>query len=278
MQSTSLALLGTAALPLVIGAYVGSLPEATPIPALPTVTLVADDYSIASPDTLQAGAVTLKLVNRGNEFHHVWVGRLDGGRTVEDLLAAMKTPGPLPAWVRDMGGPNAPAPGGGESNATLTLTPGSYFVACVIPGPDGVPHLMKGMIRPLTVVRTPKPAADPVGDMIITLLDYSFTLSAPLTPGKHLIEVRNSGAQPHEIELVRLAPGKTAEEVLAWVHKPEGTPPGLPLGGVAPLGRGGVNWFEVDLEPGKYAVICFLPDMKDGKPHFMHGMVREIEV
>jgi hypothetical protein len=277
MQSTSLALLGTAALPLVLGAYVGSLPEATPAPSLPTVTLVADDYSITSPDTLQAGAVTLKLVNKGKEFHHVWVARLEAGKTVEDLLAAMKTPGPLPAWVREMGGPNAPAPGG-ESNATLTLTPGSYFVACVIPGPDGVPHVMKGMIRPLTVVKAAKPAADPVGDVTMTLLDYSFTLSGPLTPGKHLIEVRNNGAQPHEIELVRLAPGKTVQEALAWLHKPEGTPPGLPLGGVAPLGRGGVNWFEVDLEPGKYALICFLPDMKDGKPHFMHGMVQEIEV
>jgi hypothetical protein len=277
MQFTSLALLGTAALPLVLGAYVGSLPEAPAVPALPTVTLVADDYSIASPDTLQAGAVTLRLVNQGKEFHHIWVGRLDGGKTVEDLLGAMKTPGPLPAWVRDMGGPNAPAPGG-ESNATVTLSPGSYFVACVIPSADGVPHLMKGMIRPLTVVKTAKPAANPVGDVTMALHDYSFTLSRPLTAGKHLIEVRNNGQQPHEIELVRLAPGKTAQEVLAWIHQPEGAPPGLPLGGVAPLGRGGVNWFEVDLEPGRYALICFLPDSKDGKPHFMHGMVQEIEV
>ncbi len=277
MQSTSLALLGIAALPLMLGAYAGSLPEEAPGPALPTITLVADDYTISSPDTVQSGALTLRLISKGKEFHHIWVGRLEQGKTVEDLLAAMKTPGPLPAWVKDMGGPNAPAPGG-ESNATVTLTPGSHFVACVIPGADGVPHLMKGMIRPLTVVQAPKPAADPVGDVTMTLHDYSFTLSRPLTAGKHLIEVRNNGGQPHEIELVRLVPGKTAQEVLAWVHKPEGTPPGLPLGGVAPLGRGGVNWFEVDLEPGKYALICFLPDSKDGKPHFMHGMVQEIEV
>ncbi|MBA3260206.1 MAG: hypothetical protein H0T68_12175 [Gemmatimonadales bacterium] len=47
---------------------------------------------------------------------------------------------------------------------------------------------------------------------------------------------------------------------------------------MAPLERGGVNWIEVDLEPGKYALICFLPDAKDGKPHFTHGMMQEIEV
>ncbi len=277
MQSTSLALLGTAALPLALGAFASILPKASDAPALPTVTLVADDYSVASPDTIEAGAVTLRLVNKGKEFHHIWVARLKQGKTVEDLLGAMKTHGPLPAWVRDMGGPNAPAPGG-ESNATVNLAPGSYVVACLIPSADGVPHIMKGMVRPLRVVAAKNPAADPVGDVTMVLHDYSFTLSRPLTAGRHLVEVRNNGAQPHEIELVRLAPGKTAQEVLAWVHKPEGTPPGLPLGGVAPLGRGGVNWFEVDVEPGKYALICFLPDMKDGKPHFLHGMVQEIEV
>lgn len=110
------------------------------------------------------------------------------------------------------------------------------------------------------------------------LHDFSFTLAGPLTAGKRVIAVRNEGAQPHEVELVRLAPGKTAEEMLAWVHKPEGTPPGLPLGGVAPLARGGEAWFEVELEAGRYALICFVPDAKDGKPHFAHGMLQEIEI
>jgi uncharacterized cupredoxin-like copper-binding protein len=57
-----------------------------------------------------------------------------------------------------------------------------------------------------------------------------------------------------------------------------GSPPGLPLGGVAPLARGEVAWFEVDLQPGKYALICFLPDAKNGKAHYEHGMVQEIDV
>jgi hypothetical protein len=36
--------------------------------------------------------------------------------------------------------------------------------------------------------------------------------------------------------------------------------------------------FTADFVPGKYALICFLPDAKDGKPHFMHGMVQEVTV
>ena len=39
------------------------------------------------------------------------------------------------------------------------------------------------------------------------------------------------------------------------------------------------NWVSVNLEPGKYALICFIPDQRgDGKPHFMHGMTKEFEV
>lgn len=277
MNLATLALLGTASLPLVLGAHAGGLPTPARTPDLPTVTIITNDYTVTAPDTLPAGAVTLRMVNEGKEFHHIWVARLAPGKTADDLLAAMKTPGPLPAWVEDMGGPNAPAPGG-VSNATLALAPGSYILACVIPGPDGVPHIMKGMIRPLQVVAKGRPAASPVGDVTMTLHDYSFTLSRPLAAGKQVIEVRNNGAQTHEIELVRLAPGKTAQEMLTWIHHPEGAPPGLPLGGVAPLGRGGVNWFEVELEPARYALICFLPDAKDGKPHFEHGMVQEIEI
>jgi hypothetical protein len=34
----------------------------------------------------------------------------------------------------------------------------------------------------------------------------------------------------------------------------------------------------VTLEPGRYALICFLPDRGDGKAHFEHGMVQEFDV
>jgi hypothetical protein len=277
MKSTTLALLGAAALPLVLGAYIGR-PSAKPASRkLRAVTIVATDYRLEAPDTLPAGATTFRLVNQGKEFHHLWVARLEQGKTVADLLDALETHGPLPAWVRELGGPNAPAPGG-EAIGTVALTPGSYVVACLIPSDDHIPHLAKGMIRPLTVVPADRPEAPPAADVTMTLHDYTFTLSRPLTAGLRTIEVSNEGAQAHEIELVQLAPGKSARDVLAWLHTPDGAPPGLPLGGVAPLSVQGVAWFEVDLAAGRYALICFLPDSKDRKPHFEHGMVQEIEV
>ena len=36
--------------------------------------------------------------------------------------------------------------------------------------------------------------------------------------------------------------------------------------------------FTVDLVPGDYALLCFVPDMHDGKPRLMHGMVKPFTV
>ena len=273
MRTLSLALLGLAAIPLSLGSLALRGPGSPPV----SVAVTATDYALAAPDTLPEGAVTFRLTNQGKELHHLWVIRLEQGKSLTDLVAAAKA-GNFPAWARSMGGPNAPRPEGGEANATLVLAAGRYVLACGIPSPDGVPHFMKGMMRPLTVVPARDAASAPKADITMSLRDYSFVLSGTTAAGHRVIEVRNDGGQTHEVELVQLAPGKSVHDVLAWLEKPVGPPPGLPLGGVSPLARGGVASFEVELAPGRYGMICFLPDAKDGKAHHEHGMIQEFEV
>jgi hypothetical protein len=273
MRALFVPLLGLAAIPLALGSL--ALRAGSPSPV--SVAVTATDYALAAPDTLPEGAVTFHLTNQGKEFHHLWVIRLEQGKTIGDLVSAVKS-GAFPAWARSMGGPNAPRPGGGEASATLVLAPGRYVLACGIPSPDGVPHFMKGMMRSLAVVPTPGAAGAPQADLTMSLRDYSFALSGAPAAGRHVIEVRNDGEQTHEVELVRLAPGKSVYDVLAWIEKPEGPPPGLPLGGISPMARGGVASFEVEFAPGRYGMICFLPDAKDGKAHHEHGMIQEFEV
>ena len=48
--------------------------------------------------------------------------------------------------------------------------------------------------------------------------------------------------------------------------------------GTTDLDRGEVNIVTADFEPGEYALLCFVPDVKDGKPHTEHGMIRQITV
>ncbi len=137
MRFRPLALLGAAALPLALGAYVRVHETRTPV-AVPTVTMIARDYAIDGPDSLPSGAVTLRLLSRGKELHHLWIARLEGGRTVADLLDSVSARRALPAWAHQVGGPNAPAPGG-EARATVTLAAGNYVVACLIPAPTAFP-------------------------------------------------------------------------------------------------------------------------------------------
>ena len=115
-------------------------------------------------------------------------------------------------------------------------------------------------------------------DVVAQLDDYKFELSQPITAGKRTIKVENRAAQPHEIFLLQLAPGAKAEDFVKWVEKQNGPPPGKPLGGTTMIEKGGVNYVTADFAPGEYALICFMPDAKDGKPHFAHGMIQQITV
>jgi hypothetical protein len=112
-------------------------------------------------------------------------------------------------------------------------------------------------------------------DVTMTLNDYGFELSRPLSRGRHVVRVRNTARQPHEVFVARLAPGKTTADALAWLEKMDGPPPLQPMGGVVGLATGVANDIALDLAPGEYGLFCFIPDAKDGKPHVAHGMVRQ---
>jgi hypothetical protein len=242
------------------------------------VTVTASSYHFAAPDTVPAGLTTLHLVTQGAEAHQVALMRISGGKTFADFLAAIKQPGPPPPWVTPAGGVNPPRPGD-SANAMIVLEPGTYALLCFLPAADGVPHVVKGMFKELTVVRSDKPsAAEPVTPDTLTLSDYAFTASAPITAGEHTFMVRNLGPQPHEIMFVRLMPGSTAVQAAAWFEKPVGPPPGEALSGVFALSAGQHAFFTIAFTPGEYALICFIPDAKDAAPHFAHGMIRQITV
>jgi hypothetical protein len=259
-------------------------PPATPTASASTpvpVTVTATDFKLEMPAKVAAGAVTLRLVNNGKELHQAQIVRLDQGKTLADFEQAMKHEGPPPSWVKFLGGPNGIAPGQ-EVTSTSTLTPGNYVALCLIPGTDGVPHLMKGMIQPFEVTgeTAAGAAALPVAGDTVRLSDYSFTSSRPLMAGPRTILVENTGAQPHELVLLRLAPGKTVEDFGKWATTGgmQGPPPAMPLGGVGVIDPGGQGVFSAELAPGDYGLICFVPDAKDGKLHLMHGMIKQIKV
>jgi hypothetical protein len=241
------------------------------------VQVTAEDFKFDAPDAIPAGLTEFRFLNKGPSLHHMAILKLSGGKTVEDLRAALANPGPPPGWVKEIGGPNVPAPGL-EANATLRLEPGNYALICFV-DIGGPPHFAKGMVRALRVVPAKGASApNPMADLTVQLLDYNFKLTSPIRAGTRTIRVQNVGKQHHEIELVQLAPNANVADLMKWLEKTEGPPPGKPLGGIAGIDPGMSQYFRADLTPGNYALICFLPDAKDGKPHYVHGMIQQIAV
>jgi hypothetical protein len=242
------------------------------------VVVRAADFAYRAPDTIPAGVTRIRLVNDGREMHHAQLVRIAPGHTLDELLARLAAR-ERPAWATWVGGPDVALPrGAGE--VVAALTPGQYALLCFISSPsDHRPHVTKGMARALTVVPAAgRGAAEPAADVRMVLDDYTFTATPAIRAGRHTIRVVNAAEQPHEVAIVRLEPGRTAADVLAWARAQNGPPPGEPIGGTATLATGESNLVTATFTPGEYALFCFAPDAKDGKPHVAHGMVRQFRV
>jgi hypothetical protein len=245
----------------------------------PELVVRAADYSFSAPDTVTAGLVSLRLVNDGREMHQVQLLRISRGHSFEQLRESAAGGNPLPDWVTPVGGIDASGP---RDNARVVLgvAAGQYAMICFIPSPaDHRPHYSKGMLRSLVVreARAPGPG-EPAADGRIILNDYSFTITPTLRSGRHTLRVENAAAQPHEVVIARLAPGKTMSDLLDWIMGRGGPRPGEPAGGTTAIAAGGVNFLTADFAPGNYVLLCFVPDASDGRPHLAHGMLSRLRI
>lgn len=243
-----------------------------------TLVIRTTDFAFHAPDTVVGGMTRLQLRNEGSEPHHVQLVRLAPGHTVRELFDALGKNQFNLSWATFMGGPESPMPGG-ESEVTLGLEPGRYAVICLISSGDHIRHLAKGMIRELTVLPSggTKEAAPGV-DVRMVLRDYAFDIAPALSRGRHTIRVENAADQPHHVVMLRLLPGKTEADAMAWNARREGPMPFALVGGTTALAKGKANFLTTDFIPADYMLVCFIPDAKDGRTHVMHGMVRTVKV
>lgn len=125
--------------------------------------------------------------------------------------------------------------------------------------------------------------AEEGGDTTFTAVDYGFQGPDTLPAGEAQITLENEGKEPHEMAIVSLLEGKTLEDALAYIKKQgtEGKPPSWVkfAGGIRPVkpgesGQGGAN-----LEPGSYALLCFVESKaNNGQPHVALGMAAPLTV
>ena len=245
-----------------------------------TLTIMAMDYSFSAPSSAPAGPTRIELMNQGVESHQAALVRLEPGRTMTDYLAALAQGFPQAARVGTfVAGPNGAEPGASAS-VTTDLRPGHYLVLCLIPAPDGLPHVVKGMSAELDVVGTAKPAPKPTGAPVVHLREFEFGVPKRFVEAVAQgapIEVVNDGQQAHELVVSRLDDGVELADVIERSGE-KGSPQttSVPLqtdiAGATMLAPGARTQLRLDLDPGRYALLCFLPDDHGGPAHLHQGM------
>jgi hypothetical protein len=121
----------------------------------------------------------------------------------------------------------------------------------------------------------------------IAMHDYAFAVSGTLAAGGSL-DLKNEGDELHMLGIGKLKAGATVAQVRDAMAKANPNQEGDPTGGLIEKEIGWPGGFvtpghevtlsAADLEPGTYALICFLPTEGSGAPHFTKGMISELDV
>ena len=251
--------------------------EATPgaLPALASY--------LELPAEVVAGRYVVTVENASSGLAGAYPIRRPAGVSADQMQAgiqaAIATPeGRVPEWFYEtvaVGGPFAPP--GAQTQTVVDLEPGPY----------GVLNPGTGVVAALEVTAgpgaTPVAPAEPPADLAVEMREYTYVgLPERVAPGPQVWAVTNTGAQPHELALLRAPAGTTFDQVMAvLMAPPDATPvPGgvgfaalVPVGGVGYLSPGRTAWGVLDLAPGTYVALCFTPDRESGMPHAAMGMV-----
>jgi hypothetical protein len=249
-------------------------------PAYPAITITGTDYAFSEPSTVQAGLVDITFVNNGKEPHQDNIARLNDGVSFDQFKSTLlgKNSDAALGLVKFYGGVNTLAPGQ-RQRAVLDFPAGNYVSICFVPAKDNKPHFAHGMLAQFEVKgNAPANQAQPKAEASVTLQDYSFKFSPNDTlPAKPVtVEVTNNGPQIHEIAIGKLDKGVSYDKVVKMLQspnqQPSEPPPFTQAGGLGALQAGTHGWMNLNLTPGEYVALCYVPDMKTGKPHFMMGM------
>lgn len=116
------------------------------------------------------------------------------------------------------------------------------------------------MLKPIQVTAADDAATEvtaPASNGSFTMQDFPFTMPSALPAGRTTYPVTNVGAQLHELNVLRLAPGTTAQDALAWDTAPAGAPAFEAVGGINGFSPDGSGYMTLDLQPGTYVAIYF---------------------
>jgi len=278
--------------------------EGTPIPSntsalkldprlvgYPEFHIQLTDDAMNVPATASAGRTLVIEENSTESEAHLFVVRVPDHITDDQVaadmaVAAESVPIEAPTWMFQglfVGNPDYAPIDGGRAAALVDFVPGRYLV--VDPFRPDIP----GRFEVVAATGTPVAETAPEADARVELFEMNFRLPDEITSGRQIWEITNAGAGLHEISLIPVPAGATADEaVIALMSTLTGESiegqvspvwdgwEYITTNGAGVLSPGGTLWAQFDIEPGTYAVACFVPGANG--PHLMEGMIQLVTV
>jgi hypothetical protein len=245
----------------------------------PPIDIVATEYGFEVPDEVPAGMVRVRLSNQGTAAHAAQLYRLESGVGLADFVAAMERGIAFERPLATVSGGPANVDGG-ETGPTVEvhLEPGDYVIVCWLLDSSGTPHAFLGMVDTFRVTGEPVPEESPSAEGTFELTEYSIQVPDDFD-GSGRFRVVNQGTEWHEMVVLALdeEEPQVALDHLTGVRQlfPQ---PYASRGGVTALEvDGGVGTVDLDLEAGRYLIVCTVPDVNE-RYHANLGMWAEVSI
>ena len=238
------------------------------------MTITVDDtrggnFRYRTAQSVRGGLVEIRLRNRGDVPHKAQLWRIDGDHTVAEALRIRH---PQPDWLRTAGGVGLTAPGA-TSRTLQALPAGRYYAA----GTLGEP----GAVAAFTVTAPQAAPQPPRAPARIEALDFSFRASG-LRAGRNSVDFDNTGHEPHHAFLTPMREGAQLADVRRFFNTRSSTgPPPVDserISETVVLEGGARQVTQLELDAGRYAVICFVRGRHGGPRHLELGMINEVRV
>lgn len=266
-----------------------SVPEVptTPLPdPVQELEINATEYTFeVTPDPaagVKPGWTLLRFHNVGAEPHQVMFARIKDGVDLAELAAAgagdSSGAGAI-EFVDMIGGVSYIGPGQ-DTTALVNLTEGVVMAMCYVPDSKGVAHALMGMTTMLTVsaptAGTPEAPTEPDGEDVVGTIELSGDgYRVPDQVGAGWYHVKNTDSVLHEMALLRLGSSideDEAETLVADLAANETPDVDLEaVGGMGAISPGFDGYLYLDLDPGDYLAVDFMPDPGDPRPHLLDG-------
>ncbi len=213
--------------------------------------------------------------NRTDAAFSPAIARLNDGVTLDDLGTAMSGDDPMAALslLTLYGGSSIAS---GESfSFTTNLKAGDYLLL-------EFDESGASPSDPTTFTVSESDMASevaPKADATMALLDFGFGVPAFTSAGPQVWHIENVGEQWHEVVMIPLPEGITSVADVQAAMASDNQPDIEPVLYWIPMSPGTEAWTTLDLQPGYYVLLCFLPDINgDFSPHMNHGMMQVFHV